>query len=131
MAKILKSQNPIYFSQGVILTIYLKGVLGAPQPKAGIVGTVNVPFKSRIVKGKVEYYDYHDVPAYGHNDREVKPCFKKLVISPISLQSYTEGAPSTGKKYDKKAWAKLSPDERIMAHLRLFDAGYGISFELM
>lgn len=126
--------NVIFNSKGLILTINLKGRLAGPEPKAGIVGTVKVPFqaKKNPKNGKMEYFDWREVPAYGHNDRKETPCFKKVILQPYTLRYFaTERPIINGRPVKKSVWNEASPDEKILMHLNLFDEGYGISYKLL
>ena len=129
-----KTTNSIITSKGLILTINLKGCLAGPEPKAGIVGTVKVPFQVKInpKTGKREYFDWRDVDAYGHNDRKETSCVKKVILQPYTLRYFaTERPIINGRPVKKSAWNEASPDEKILMHLSLFDEGYGISYKLL
>lgn len=133
-----EQSNPIFKAQGLILKIYLKGVLGPSVEQPGIIGRERFPHQ-KAENGK--YFDWHEMDVYGHTDRPVKECFKKTVLSREALRYMVDNRPTTGEwnqygsQKELKAlegrWRQMPADDRIKVHLERFDQGYGIAWDIL
>ena len=107
----------------ILLTINLKGVLGAPVSQKSLVkNSVNVaPIGSKSPEIETRIIR--------HNNREVLPCVRKMTISEDIVNSWVKNECPFWEK--KGSWATKNADARIASHLNRYDEGYGISFSFL
>lgn len=104
---------------GIILTINLPGRIGG-----SVRHTETQTVKVQVIhKGKVIWVSRKIV----HNDRGEQNCVKKTWISAEVVNDWmSDSIPSFS---NKKEWAKLTKQQRLVEYVSRFDEGYGISVE--
>lgn len=104
----------------ISVVVNLPGALSGPVKHVSKqVGTVDIsPVGSKtpqIITRKIK-----------HNDRVQSPCFRVFPIQGNIVKEWVKG--ECPYWVHPKQWKKMTNNQRIMAHLSLFDVGFGVSF---
>jgi hypothetical protein len=135
---IKKSENPMYFSQGILLKVNLPGVIGGPVVQTGrTIGkkwfpsfsTPKDPETGEFLRDKQGHYiSGIELNIQEHYPREQHLAYQQRTISPEVLKDWASNRPAA---IDKASWAILTPDQRITYWLSTFDQGLGISVTVL
>lgn len=135
---IKKSENPMYFSQGILLKVNLPGVIGGPVVQTGrTIGkkwfpsfnTPRDPETEEFLRDKKGHYiSGVELDIQEHYPREQHMAYQQRTISTEVLKGWASTRPAD---INQVTWAMLTPDQRISVWLNTFDQGLGISVTIL
>lgn len=135
---IKKSENPMYFSQGILLKVNLPGVIGGPvvQTRRTIgkkwfpsFSTPKDPETGEFLRDKQGHYiSGIELNIQEHYPREQRLAYQQRTISTEVLKGWASTLPAD---INQVTWAMLTPDQRISVWLNTFDQGLGISVTIL
>lgn len=137
-AIVKRSENPIYFSEGIMLLVTLQGTLsGATYQTNRIIGKKWFPSfdcpkddKGEFLRDKQGHYlSAVELDIQEHCPREQFKSYCKHVISKEVLRDWATG-PVRGN-FSRAEWLGMTPDQRIKVYLDLFDQGMGYTVYIL